>query len=133
MRGSLPVPTLSSGNASKTADWFSRFSAASARWTGRPLTFLVATFVIILWAVTGPIFAYSDTWQLVINTGTTIVTFLMVFLIQNTQTRDTLALHVKLDEIILALDKARNDRVGVEEEAEAVLEKIHRENKWAAK
>ena len=72
----------------------------------RPLTFLLATFAIVVWALTGPVFHYSDTWQLVINTGTSLITFLMVFLIQNSQNRDTLALHVKLDEIILALENA---------------------------
>jgi low affinity Fe/Cu permease len=129
LRGSLPVSTYAAGAASKKAGWFSRFSAAAARLTGRPLTFLLATVAIIVWALTGPIFNYSDTWQLVINTGTTIITFLMVFLIQNTQNRDTRALHVKLDEIIMALDKARNDRIGIEEEDEHVLEKIRQENK----
>jgi low affinity Fe/Cu permease len=133
MRGSLPVTSFSAGSASKKAGWFSRFSAACARLTGRPATFLLATLVVTAWAVTGPIFNYSNTWQLVINTGTTIVTFLMVFLIQNTQNRDTLALHIKLDEIILALDTARNSRVAIEEAGEDVLESAHRENMHAAK
>ncbi len=79
--------------------WFTRFAKATAHTSGRPVTFLVALGVIIVWAVTGPMFNYSNTWQLIINTGTTIVTFLMVFLIQNTQNRDSQAIHVKLDEL----------------------------------
>ena len=78
----------------------------------------MAVLIVILWAVTGPIFHYSDTWQLVINTGTTIITFLMVFLIQNTQTRDTTALQVKLDELIMATKGASNSVVGIEDETD---------------
>jgi low affinity Fe/Cu permease len=104
--------------------WFTRF----ARWTschaGRPSAFLGAVLVIIVWAVTGPIFHYSDTWQLVINTGTTIVTFLMVFLIQNTQNRDSQALHVKLDELIRAKKGARNSFLDLDELSDEELEKI---------
>jgi low affinity Fe/Cu permease len=96
------------------------------------VTFLLATLAIVVWGITGPIFHYSDTWQLVINTGTTIITFLMVFLIQNTQNRDTRALHVKLDEIILALDKAHNSRVGIEDEDEEVLEKAKGDQRRSA-
>jgi low affinity Fe/Cu permease len=127
----LPVD----GGASETlpkGSWFSRFSAVVARVAGRPLAFLLAALSIVVWAITGPIFHYSDTWQLVINTGTTIVTFLMVFLIQNTQNRDTLALQVKLDEIIVALDKAHNDRVGIEDEGEEALEKAKADIKQSA-
>ena len=80
--------------------WFTIFAKWAARATGHPLAFVSAVAIIILWAATGPFFAYSDTWQLVINTGTTIVTFLMVFLIQNTQNRDTAAMQIKLDELI---------------------------------
>src|SRR5262249_1147553 len=83
--------------------------------------FLLATAVVVIWAVTGPVFKYSDTWQLVINTGTTIVTFLMVFLIQHTQNRDTLALQLKLDELVLATRQARNDIVAIEEASEEVV------------
>jgi len=97
--------------------------------TGKPIAFLLATAVVIVWAATGPYFSYSDTWQLVINTGTTIVTFLMVFLIQNTQNRDTVALQLKLDELILATAKARNNIVGIEdateEEIEQEKQKLH--------
>src|ERR1700728_5310150 len=122
MRGSLPVSSLT-GSATRSTHWFVRFAASTATWAGTSPAFVIAVLVVLVWAVLGPVFHYSDTWQLVINTGTTIVTFLMVFLIQNTQNRDTKALHVKLDEIILALDKAHNSRVGIEDEDEEVLEK----------
>ena len=79
--------------------WFTRFAKRTARMAGHPATFCVAVVIILLWAATGPLFGFSDTWQLVINTGTTIVTFLMVFLIQNTQNRDSAALQIKIDEI----------------------------------
>src|ERR1700710_728809 len=83
-------------------------------WAGRPPAFILALSVIIVWGVTGPVFHYSDTWQLVINTGTTIVTFLMVFLIQNSQNRDGAAMQAKLDELIRAVDKAREEFIGIE-------------------
>src|SRR4051812_46888646 len=88
-----------SNHHSTVAARFSRFAQATALSTGHPLAFLLAVAVVLVWIVTGPIFGYSDTWQLVINTGTTIVTFLMVFLIQNTQNRDTLAIQLKLSEL----------------------------------
>jgi low affinity Fe/Cu permease len=98
------------------------------KWTahasGRPLTFVLAGSVIVAWAVTGPLFGFSDTWQLVINTGTTIVTFLMVFLIQSTQNRDGEAIQVKLDEIIRALGRGRNELMDLEELEEQDLERI---------
>ena len=94
---------------------FSRFAKATAAASGRPSAFFLAVFVVISWAVTGPIFGYSDTWQLVINTGTTIVTFLMVFLIQNTQNRDSIAVQLKLDELINAVKDARNELIDVED------------------
>ena len=108
-------------------DWFGRLAMQTAILTGRPLTFLGAVAVVAVWAITGPIFHYSDTWQLVINTGTTIVTFLMVFLIQATQNRDTLALQIKLSELILALEGARNELAAVERQPEGALENIAEE------
>jgi low affinity Fe/Cu permease len=96
------------------SDPFGRFSALCSMWLGSRWGFTIAGVVIIVWAVTGPFFHYSDTWQLVINTGTTIVTFLMVFLIQNTQNRDARAINLKLDELIRAIDKARNHMINIE-------------------
>jgi low affinity Fe/Cu permease len=106
---------------------FSRFAHGAARAAGSPAAFLLATTSIILWAITGPVFGYSDTWQLVINTATTIITFLMVFLIQNTQNRDSLALQVKLAELIIAMKGAENSIAAVEELSEEDLEKLHKE------
>jgi len=104
--------------------WFTRFATAAARATGRPGTFVLAVVIIVLWAATGPIFAFSDTWQLIINTGTTIVTFLMVFLIQNTQNRDSEAMHVKMDELIRALKGAHNALLDLEELDDETLDRI---------
>ena len=95
--------------------FFNMCAAKTSAGAGHPLTFAVAVGVIVIWAVTGPLFHYSDTWQLVINTGTTIVTFLMVFLIQNTQNRDSLAMHLKLDEIIRAIDAADDKLMSAED------------------
>jgi low affinity Fe/Cu permease len=107
--------------------YFSRFSHAIAHATGTPAAFLIAAATILVWAVTGPLFQYSDTWQLVINTGTTIVTFLMVFLIQNTQNRDTMALQLKLAELIIAMKGAKNSLATVEDLTEEELEDLHKE------
>ncbi len=93
---------------------FEHMAQAVAGWAGRPPAFTIALTVVILWAVSGPLFGWSDTWQLVINTGTTIVTFLMVFLIQNAQNRDAGAIQAKLDELIRALAEARNEFIGIE-------------------
>ncbi len=132
MRGSLPVSSVGGRSSGGLEGRFSQFSAAIAHLSGKPVTFALATLIVLTWAVTGPVFHYSDTWQLVINTGTTIVTFLMVFLIQNTQNRDTLALQLKLDELILATKNARNDLVGVEDSGEADLEKLREDGKTRA-
>ena len=94
--------------------FFNLFATKTSTAAGQPLTFIIALLVVIVWGVTGPLFHYSDTWQLVINTGTTIVTFLMVFLIQNSQNRDGAAMQAKLDELMRAVDKAREQFIGIE-------------------
>jgi low affinity Fe/Cu permease len=104
---------------------FSRFAHSISVWTGHPLAFLLAVVLVVVWVLTGPIFHYSDTWQLVINTGTTIVTFLMVFLIQNTQNRDTLAIQLKLSELVLAMKGAENKFAAIEDLSDQELEQLH--------
>ncbi|HEV7700003.1 MAG TPA: low affinity iron permease family protein [Pyrinomonadaceae bacterium] len=99
----------------KSPSFFTRFANATAHATGKPVTFILAVSVVVVWAVTGPLFGFSDTWQLVINTGTTIITFLMVFLIQNTQNRDGLAVQLKLDELIKAIEAANNEVLDAED------------------
>jgi low affinity Fe/Cu permease len=103
---------------------FAEISTAIAQQSGRPITFLLAAFIIIVWAVTGPIFHYSDTWQLIINTGTTIITFLMVFIIQNTQNRDSAAVQAKLDELI-RVSAAQNAFIGIEHLTQDEISDIH--------
>jgi len=98
-----------------------------AFWTGQPITFFAAVAVIVIWAAAGPFFGFSDTWQLVINTGTTIITFLMVFLIQNTQNRDTEAVQLKIDEIIRSIKNARNDLIDLEEMDTNELDRVKKE------
>lgn len=106
------------------SDRFGKFAAHSSHYLGSRWSFVAAIGIIVVWGLTGPIFHYSDTWQLVINTGTTIVTFLMVFLIQNTQNRDARAIHLKLNELIHAVDKARNKMIDVEKLSDLELEEI---------
>lgn len=108
----------------KSSSWFTTFAKVTSRATGRPAAFVTAGAVIVVWVVTGPLFHFSDTWQLVINTGTTIVTFLMVFLIQNTQNRDSEALQVKLDELIRSIDGAHNALMDLEELEDRELDHI---------
>jgi low affinity Fe/Cu permease len=108
-------------------DIFHHIARSAARHLGHPAAFVIAVGVIVAWAVTGPIFGWSDTWQLIINTGTTIVTFLMVFLIQNTQNRDTEAIQLKLDELIRATKRARNTLLDLEELSEEELDKLREE------
>jgi low affinity Fe/Cu permease len=104
--------------------FFTRLAGRIASFAGQPLAFFLALLTIIVWAVTGPLFNFSDTWQLVVNTGTTIVTFLMVFLIQNSQNRDAAAMQAKLDEMIRALDKGRNRFIGIEHRTDKEIEEI---------
>jgi low affinity Fe/Cu permease len=104
--------------------FFSMVAARIAAWVGQPVAFVLALGTVAVWAISGPIFQWSDTWQLVINTGTTIVTFLMVFLIQNAQNRDAAAMQVKLDELLRALEGARNDFIGIEHLTDAELCRI---------
>jgi low affinity Fe/Cu permease len=113
---------------------FTNFAKWTAHMAGTPATFCLAVAVIVIWAITGPIFNFSDTWQLIINTGTTIITFLMVFLIQNTQNRDTGAMHTKLDELIRAMEGAHDALLDLEELDEKEIEHIRRNyRKLAAK
>ena len=108
-------------------DAFHNFAKQLAAAVGSPWVFLAALLIVVVWSATGPLFKYSDTWQLVINTGTTIVTFLMVFLIQNTQNRDAKAIHLKLDELIRGVKGARNTLIDLEEMSEEELEDLQRQ------
>jgi low affinity Fe/Cu permease len=111
-------------NEKVKGDRFGKFAATASSWLGTKWAFLGAILVICLWAVTGPLFHYSDTWQLVINTGTTIITFLMVFLIQNTQNRDARAINLKLDELIHAIDSAGNQMIDIEKLSDEELDDL---------
>lgn len=119
------APPAASHAASR--EWFGQLARVVAHAAGKPLTFLLALAVVVVWALSGPLFGYSDTWQLVINTGTTVVTFLMVFLIQNTQNRDQLAMQIKLAELIVAMHGAKNSMATAEELSDEELERLHEE------
>ena len=112
------------GRSHRHRSWFTRFAKSTARAAGHPGTFCVAVLIILLWAASGPLFGFSDTWQLVINTGTTIITFLMVFLIQNTQNRDSQAIQVKLDELIRSIQGAHLALLDLEELDDEDFERI---------
>lgn len=122
---SAQTKLAAAGTSLHPKEMFSRFARATANASGKPVVFLIAVVVVLIWAATGPIFKYSDTWQLVINTGTTIITFLMVFLIQNTQNRDTMAVQLKLGELILAMRGAENRLALAEEMTDEELEALH--------
>jgi low affinity Fe/Cu permease len=127
VNGRRPSNSTPAHHGSAIGRVFSRFSHATAHASGTPAAFLIAALAIVVWGTTGPLFGFSDTWQLVINTGTTIVTFLMVFLIQNTQNRDTMALQLKLSELIIAMKGAKNSLATVEDLTEEELEELHKE------
>jgi low affinity Fe/Cu permease len=128
VNGSASLKTILAVEANNDRSWsglFSNMACETARLAGKPLVFLSAVSAVILWAATGPLFGFSDTWQLIINTSTTIITFLMVFLIQHTQNRDTLALQLKLAELIIAMRGAENSLATAEDMSEADLEQLH--------
>jgi low affinity Fe/Cu permease len=106
--------------------WFSRFASSTAQLVGHPYMFLAAVVVLVIWAASGPFFHYSDTWQLIINTGTTIITFLVVFLIQNTQNRDAKALHLKLDELIRSHHPANDDLIDIQKLSDEELDDLEK-------
>ncbi|HET6179343.1 MAG TPA: low affinity iron permease family protein [Candidatus Sulfotelmatobacter sp.] len=105
-------------------DWFGKTAARAAGWVGSPWAFVLALVSVLIWGIVGPYYRYSDTWQLVINTATTVITFLIVFLIQNTQNRDARALHLKLDEVIRAIHSAHNEMINIEKLSDRELEQL---------
>lgn len=126
----VSVRKTAAGNGSNTmpnSHIFQRFSYAVAKWAGSAWAFVASVLTIVIWLVFGPVYKYSDTWQLVINTGTTIVTFLMVFLIQNTQNRDAKAMQLKLDEVIRAIKNARNSMIALEDMSDEELDQLDEE------
>lgn len=126
---------LDSANGARNGGWshlFSQLACQTAHLAGKPLAFIIAVTLLLLWAATGPIFNFSDTWQLIINTSTTIITFLMVFLIQHTQNRDALAVQLKLSELIIAVREAENQMAAAEDLTEEELEQLHEEYRQRA-
>jgi low affinity Fe/Cu permease len=121
------------GRPYRSGSWFTRFAKSTARKAGHPATFCIAVAIILSWAASGPLFGFSDTWQLVINTGTTIVTFLMVFLIQNTQFRDAEAVQIKLDELLRVTRGAHTALLDLEELEDHELDVLHRRYEQVAK
>ena len=117
----------------REARWFDTFATAVSRWAGHAGAFAIAFCVVLFWALSGPIFGFSDTWQLVINTATTVLTFLMVFLIQNTLNRDSMALHLKLDELLRVTNAARDALIGSERLSEEEIERLERQEEVAAR
>ena len=124
MRFELPNILCMANNGNGTEKGFHVFATEAAYWVGTKWAFLLALLSIVVWLVSGSYFHYSDTWQLVINTGTTVITFLVVFLIQNTQNRDARAIHLKLDEIIKSIDEAQNEMIDIEHLSDAELQKL---------
>jgi low affinity Fe/Cu permease len=122
----------SNHNQNTIHGWFSWIALEISRLSGKPATFLTAVALIVVWAATGPLFGFSDTWQLIINTTTTIITFLMVFLIQNTQNRDTMALQAKLAELIIVIRGTKNELATAEDLSDEELEQLHHEYQWRA-
>ena len=123
----LNEQTASAEGSARGTDWFGQFAAKASAQLGSKWAFAGAGLIIVIWAATGPVFHYSDTWQLVINTGTTIVTFLMVFLIQNTQNRDARAINLKLNELIRAIDAARDQMIDIESLSDVELSELQME------
>ncbi|MDT2024609.1 low affinity iron permease family protein [Methylocella sp. CPCC 101449] len=125
MRSSIPVKSIGGpGTAAPKDDWFRTLAVKTSHWSGKPAAFTLAAAIVLVWAITGPIFHYSDTWQLVINTGTTVVTFLMVFLIQATQNRDAAAMQLKLDELIRAISTAHNEVIDAEDMQDREIDRL---------
>ena len=118
----MPVKATNNGKSAERG--FHVFATQAANWVGTKWAFLLALLTVLVWLVSGPYFHFSDTWQLIINTGTTVVTFLVVFLIQNTQNRDARAIHLKLDEIIKSIDNAQNEMIDIEHLSDAELQRL---------